>query len=61
VTEEAVPPAEQRVIDRLTALLLTVPGWPRNYTATLDAAKWVAAEASRLGWTVIITDREGTK
>lgn len=62
MVEVAIPPEKQQVIDRLTALLLTVPGWPRNDTATQDdAAQWVIAEAGRVGWTVQVTEKEGAK
>ena len=47
---------EQEKVYRIAALLFTVPGWNRNYTATNDAAKWIAEEAVRIGWDLQILD-----
>ena len=46
----------EQTIERLAALLLTVPGWQRNYTASVDAARWVVSEAEKGGWHPSITD-----
>lgn len=54
---EALPPDQQRTIDRIAALLMTVPGWQCNYTASLDAAKWMAGEAQRIGWNLQASDK----
>ena len=47
----------ERATDRMAALLLTLPHWQWNYTETLEAAKWVIAEAKRVGWNLRITDK----
>lgn len=41
---------DERLVQRVTALLLSIPGHQRNYTATVDMAKWLVAEARRVGW-----------
>jgi hypothetical protein len=48
-TEEA-----QKTIERVAILLMSIPGWNRNYTASLDAAKWVLAEAEKIGWLLLV-------
>lgn len=57
-TDEAVArpgdAADHQLRERLTALLLTIPGWNRNYTGSLDAAVWIIEEADRVGWKVEI-------
>lgn len=42
--------------ERLVALLLTEPGWNRNYTATQRAAEWLIEEADRVGWSLTIKE-----
>ena len=44
----------QETFERLMLLLLSLPGWSDNYTATLNGAKWVLEEAWRVGWVVSI-------
>jgi hypothetical protein len=39
---------------RIAILLMSIQGWQRNYTASLDAARWLIAEAERVGWIVLI-------
>jgi hypothetical protein len=51
-TAEAPEIEEQK--NRVAALLLTLPGWNRNYTATVDAAAWLIHEAARVGWTLAV-------
>lgn len=57
-SQTATEKADERVIDRLTALILTAPQNQRNYTATHDMAAWIVTEARRLGWVIAI---EGDK
>ena len=46
----------EQTIQRLAALLLTVPGWQRNYTATMDAARWMVSESEKIGWVLMVND-----
>jgi len=42
------------LMERLTALLLTIPDWKLNYTATQRCATWMIEEADRLGMRIDI-------
>jgi hypothetical protein len=54
--DEKKTPAEQETVERVAALLLTMPGWDRNYTSTLDSAAWMVVEAERVGWNLQVLD-----
>jgi hypothetical protein len=54
VTVANVPPESELVVQRLAALLMTAREWSGNYTVSVDVAKWVVAEAARLGWEVTV-------
>jgi len=51
------PDRRERQKQRLAALLLTLPGWNRNYTASLDAAGWLIREANDVGWVLAAEDK----
>ena len=53
---DRVDPADEQQRQRLAALILTLPGWNRNYTATTDAAGWLIREAEKVGWRLTISD-----
>ena len=50
------PADREQLVQRIAALLLTMPGWNRNYTSTIEAAGWMADEAERVGWDLSIDD-----
>lgn len=56
--EIARPPQEEEQRQRLAALLLTVPGWSENYTATIETAGWLIGMAEKVGWTLTIWTKE---
>lgn len=50
--------ADEELIERLTALLLTIPDWTANYTNTQMKAKWMVAEARRVGWEIEVANND---
>lgn len=42
--------------ERLAILLLSIPGWKDNYTATRDSADWMIREANKVGWEISVRE-----
>jgi ribosomal protein L5 len=55
--ETADDKAQERTVERLSALLMTTRQNPQNYTSSRDAAGWIVKEAQRLGWSVTIEEK----
>ena len=55
------PTADTRLRERLTLLLMSLPGNIQNYTRLSDAADWVIREANRVGWIVTIEPKGDTE
>ena len=46
----------RRTAERLAALIKTAPAINLNYTNAVETAKWIIAEAGRLGWSLTIEE-----
>ena len=59
MTDTTTPATADNLLnDRLTLLLVSLPGNTQNYSRLWDAAAWVILEAGRVGWILTIEPKE---